>query len=219
MDLSNTRKAAFAHVDSLVQRTGHVGISAIRKGFCYDGRSIPLVNPRKGIHNPRVMRNLLSIMTLIPRSVGLLQYDDQVAMLRDIVNGTDQLHYSFMGTDPEVFENQALLRAFEQEVPIIYFLGIQPGIIVHDPQHADVAYTATNGLLFCQLHASAFKTNLIGIDPQCRLYSHHLDDKGHATLRTLKSLHGKKLSLPNDLDKRPNQDLLRERFNIFTSMR
>ena len=308
MILSPKRQAAFKHVDSLVQGNDYVDIPTIRRGFYYDGLCIPLVNPQKGIHKPRVMSHVLSISTLIPRSVGLLRYDDQLTMLRDIREGRKHLYYSFMGTDPDAFENRALRRAFNKEIPLIYFLGIRPGQVLpiipafivgweretleariefgsrirldnceeaspigcRKPNRAEYAHrlfevrtsvlqrtfrdevfaayngrctlcglpeprlldaahivprienvlsTVTNGLLLCENHRAAFDCNLIGVDPEYRLYSHHLDTKGHRTLEVLKSLHGKQLELPKATEDRPNPQWLRERFKRFKSMR
>lgn len=129
MDLSPRRQAAFQHLASLVQVSSLVPISTIRQGFHYRGELIHLVNPRKGIHKPRQMDHILSIMTLIPQSTKLMTYDDQATMLRAIRDGHKSLRYAFMGKDPGAFENRQLRGAFEREVPIIYFLGVQPGLV------------------------------------------------------------------------------------------
>lgn len=308
MDLSSRRQAAFQHIASLIQVSSPVHISTIRQGFHYRGELIHLVNPRKGIHKPRQMNHLLSIMTLIPQSTKLMRYDDQATMLRDIRDGQKCLRYSFMGRDPGAFENRQLRYAFEKEVPIIYFLGVQPGLVrpiiptfvvgwsqerlevqiqfganirlARDNSHPDIAcrkpnnieyahrlhevrdeilslgfrddvfeayggrcalcglseprlldvtyilrdiecglYTVTNGLLLYNIHRAAFDCDLVGIDTQYRLHSNHVDTLGHKTLIDLKSLHGKRIKLPDDTNKCPDRNRLRERFNRFALLK
>ena len=308
MDLSPRRQAAFQHIASLVQVSSLVHISTIRQGFQYRGELIHLVNPRKGIHKPRQMNHILSIMTLIPLTTKLIRYDDQATMVRDIRDGHKNLRYSFMGTDPGAFENRQLRGAFEKEVPIIYFLGVQPGLVRpiiptfvvgwdqdkleaqiefganirlgKGNSHSDIAcrkpndveyahrlhevrdeilslgfrddvleayggrcalcglseprlldatyilrdvecglYAVTNGVLLCNIHSAAFDGDLIGIDTQYRLHSLHVDTKGHKTLMDLKRLHGESIRLPNDTNKYPDRNRLRERFNRFTLLK
>ena len=130
MVLSLYRQAAFTYVDSLIQPAELIDIAILRRGFSYSGQHIHLINPRKGIHKPRQMNHVLSIMTLIPRSTTLARYDDQLRMLTDIRAGRNELYYSFMGQNPDAFENLALRRAFAKEIPLIYFLGIRPGQVL-----------------------------------------------------------------------------------------
>lgn len=47
---------------------------------------------------------------------------------RDIYSGAAEASYSFMGNDPSARQNQWLKDAAERQVPIIYFLGIKPGL-------------------------------------------------------------------------------------------
>jgi putative restriction endonuclease len=46
---------------------------------------------------------------------------------RQIFEGDEMIDYAFMGQDPNAADNQWLREAFENQVPIIYFLGIAPG--------------------------------------------------------------------------------------------
>jgi putative restriction endonuclease len=41
--------------------------------------------------------------------------------------GDDVVDYQFMGTDPNSADNRWLLDAMQQQIPVIYFLGISPG--------------------------------------------------------------------------------------------
>ena len=85
------------------------------------------MNPQRGIFKPKSMRYLLSIKTVIPRPGGLVRYDDQREVHRQIFEGDDAIDYAFMGNNPNAAENQWLRAAYENRIPVIYFLGIAPG--------------------------------------------------------------------------------------------
>ena len=48
-------------------------------------------------------------------------------MHRQIFAGEDQLDYAFMGTDPAAHDNVWLRQTAEQQIPLIYFLGVSLG--------------------------------------------------------------------------------------------
>jgi putative restriction endonuclease len=73
------------------------------------------------------MRFLLSIKTVFPKPGGKVWYDDQRDVHRQVFEGDEAIEYAFMGQDPDVADNRWLREAFENNVPIIYFLGIAPG--------------------------------------------------------------------------------------------
>jgi putative restriction endonuclease len=73
------------------------------------------------------MRFLLSIKTVFPKPGGKIWYDDQREVHRQIFEGDETIDYAFMGQDPNAADNRWLREAFENTVPIIYFLGIAPG--------------------------------------------------------------------------------------------
>ena len=113
-----------------VQRSNdlHEGLTAndLTAGFYYEGNRIPLINLRRGIFKPRKMRCLLSIKTVFPAPGRKVWYDDQREIHRRIIESEDTLDYAFMGQDPNAADNQWLLEAFINQVPVIYFLGIAP---------------------------------------------------------------------------------------------
>ena len=121
------RMAAFEHVRRLSEVCGHLTANEQRPGFVFDGERIPLVNPQRGIFKPRQMRFLLSIKTVFPRSGARVWYDDQRDVHRQIFNSEEAVDYAFMGQDPDAADNRWLREAFENQIPIIYFLGIAPG--------------------------------------------------------------------------------------------
>jgi len=121
------RRAAFNHVRQLNATSDHLSSSELAKGFEFDGERIPLVNPQRGIFKPRQMRHLLSIRTVFPRPGAKVWYDDQRLVHRQIYESAELVDYAFMGTDPDAADNRWLREAFEQRIPIIYFIGIAPG--------------------------------------------------------------------------------------------
>lgn len=73
------------------------------------------------------MKYLLSIKTVFPKPGGRVWYDDQREVHQQIFVGVDTISYASMGTNPDAADNRWLREAFENRVPIIYFLGIAPG--------------------------------------------------------------------------------------------
>jgi len=121
------RLAAFAHVRMLGEVHDHLTAAELRPGFVFEGERVPLVNPQRGIFKPQQMRFLLSIKTVFPRAGARVWYDDQREVHRQIFEGDEAVDYAFMGQDPDAADNRWLREAFENRIPIIYFLGIAPG--------------------------------------------------------------------------------------------
>ena len=121
------RQAAFDRVRELA-RGGELTGEAILAGFDFGGERWPLVNPQRGIFKPRRLPYLLSIRTVIPRKGGRARYDDQLRAHGQIFAGSETLDYAFMGDDPGAPENVWLREAAERQVPVVYFLGVAPGL-------------------------------------------------------------------------------------------
>jgi putative restriction endonuclease len=121
------RQAAFDHVRLLIDASGPISSSQLRAGFIYRGERIPLINPQRGIFKPARMKSLLSITTVFPKPGGRVWYDDQRDVHRKIFQSEDTVDYAFMGKDPNAADNRWLREAMEEQVPIIYFLGVSPG--------------------------------------------------------------------------------------------
>ncbi len=121
------RMAAFEHVRTLIEVHDHLTANELKPGFIFEGERIPLVNPQRGIFKPRQMRFLLSIKTVFPRPGSRVWYDDQREVHRQIFESEEAVDYAFMGRDPDAADNQWLREAFENQIPVIYFLGIAPG--------------------------------------------------------------------------------------------
>jgi putative restriction endonuclease len=121
------RLAAFAHVRHLSEVRDRLTAIDLKPGFQFGGERIPLLNPQRGIFKPTQMQYLLSIKTVFPKPGGRVWYDDQREVHRQIFAGVDTIEYAFMGRDPKAAANRCLREAFENRVPVIYFLGIAPG--------------------------------------------------------------------------------------------
>jgi putative restriction endonuclease len=121
------RVAAFEHVRRLNEVYDHLTANELKPGFVFNGDRIPLINPQRGIFKPQQMRFLLSIKTVFPKPGGKVWYDDQRQVHRQIFASDETIDYAFMGQDPNAADNRWLREAFENQVPIIYFLGVAPG--------------------------------------------------------------------------------------------
>ena len=120
------RRVAFEHIRKLGEIHDHLTANELKPGFMFENERIPLVNPQRGIFKPRQMQFLLSIKTVFPRPGNRIWYDDQRKVHRQIFEGDEAVEYAFMGTNPEAADNRWLREAFENQIPVIYFLGIAP---------------------------------------------------------------------------------------------
>lgn len=121
------RNAAFEHLRTLNSARDHLTSGDLAGGFQFEGERIPLVNPQRGIFKPRQMSYLLSIRTVFPRPGARIWYDDQRHVHKQLYESTDFVDYAFMGKNPEAADNRWLRDAFENRIPVIYFIGIAPG--------------------------------------------------------------------------------------------
>lgn len=122
------RMAAFQRVDELAKVVGLAGAEDLDRGFVFDGRRYPIYNPRRGIFKPKEMRFLLSIKTVVPKKGNRIWYDDQREAHRQIFEGDELIDYSFTGNDPDAADNRNLRVACEQQIPLIYFLGVKQAL-------------------------------------------------------------------------------------------
>ena len=121
------RLTAFEQVRKLSELHYYLTSKELRPGFNFDGERIPLINPQRGIFKPRQMRYLLSIKTVFPRPGARVWYDDQREVHRQIFESDESVDYAFMGRNPDAADNRWLREAFENQIPVIYFLGVAPG--------------------------------------------------------------------------------------------
>ena len=90
--------------------------------------------------------------------------------------------------------------------------------IVADADPAGVP-EVRNGLSLCSIHHRAFDQNLVGISPD---YDVHvaprlLDDEDGPMLDLLKGFHGTRIATPLSAKKRPDPELLAQRYEQFTA--
>ena len=129
-DVTDTlmRVAAFGQVLRLSEIQNNITRADLRRGFTFEGQRIPLVNPQRGIFKPKQMRYLLSITTVYPSPGKPVWYDDQLQVHSQIFESRESVDYAFMGKNPDAADNRWLREAFENRVPVIYFLGVAPGL-------------------------------------------------------------------------------------------
>lgn len=89
--------------------------------FRFDGQRIPLMDRQRGIRKPAGMDAALAIRTTFTAPGQVPPYADAI--------GRDGLQrYKYRGADPGHPENVALRRAFEQRLPLIWFVGVASGL-------------------------------------------------------------------------------------------
>ena len=93
---------------------------SLLSNFEYEGQRIPLMDPQRGIRKPRSMNAALSMRTVFTPPGAKPPYADAA--------GEDGLlRYKYRGEDPDHPENRALRRAFDDSLPLIWFVGVAPG--------------------------------------------------------------------------------------------
>lgn len=123
------RLEIFSYLRQLGGEGGLVTAAQIGSGYTRpNGEHIALITRPRGIFKPRQMSSLLSIKTVVPRAGRGTWYDDQRAAHQQIYNGQETVTYSFMGDDAGATDNRLLKHACEAKIPIVYFLGISPGL-------------------------------------------------------------------------------------------
>lgn len=115
------RAAAFAHLDQLRERYPDGAFpSAEINAFVFDGRQQRLI-VQTGIWKPAGLVAALSIRTTFTPPDRLPPYEDDL--------GADGLvRYKYRGVDPGHSDNRARREALRMSTPLIYFVGIGPGV-------------------------------------------------------------------------------------------
>ncbi|NNN02731.1 MAG: HNH endonuclease [Acidimicrobiaceae bacterium] len=117
------RHALFQHLDGLVAASDD-GLLDWRKteDFLFDGERFVVRQTRgAGICKPASLSGALSITTVFTPYGRKPPYED--------FDGADGYpRYKYQGTDPNLYTNRALRVCLEYELPLVYFLGVQPGV-------------------------------------------------------------------------------------------
>jgi putative restriction endonuclease len=89
-----------------------------------DGQRLPVFNPQTGIHRPARFRGAaaLTIVTAAPRPDRPPPYDD------DFDDQAGTIAYSYRRGGSTQADNRALRAALEAQAPLIYLMGIAPGV-------------------------------------------------------------------------------------------
>lgn len=103
----------------------HDGTEPIRwdalEEFEIDGRPFKLMDRQRGIRKPRELTSALSIRTTYTPAHRARPYEDAI--------GPDGLiRYKWRGDDPQHAENRALRAALDEQVPLIWFVGVAEGV-------------------------------------------------------------------------------------------
>jgi putative restriction endonuclease len=120
------RLAAFAHLEELKRaRGGVVTAGDLEAGFPFKGETVKFWSSRRGIWRPRqlsVSGAALSITTTPPKPGKKPPYEDQIAP------GAELFIYRYEGSDPQTYTNVAVRKAMTQRRPLIYLIGLEPGL-------------------------------------------------------------------------------------------
>ena len=122
LDEHSVRAAALAWLQD-VTLGGMVPVTReqLANDFDVAGTRFPLIDRGRGIRKPQDWNAALSITTAAPKSGRARPYADE--------EGPDGLHrYKLRRDQGGTAENQALRAATHQQLPLIWFYGLQPGL-------------------------------------------------------------------------------------------
>lgn len=122
------RLSAFNRVRELQNEEGEVRKIDLLRGFMYQSEKIGLVQGQQGIYKPRQMDILLSVTTVVRNKKSKFNYESHQTVHQSIFAGDAFIEYDFMRGGSHRAQNQYLKKAMETQTPIIYFLGVEPGI-------------------------------------------------------------------------------------------
>lgn len=115
------RLALFAHIGRLREVGGGLVTSAqLTAGMTFRGERVPIWNQQKGIFKPALLGRDGAALTI--QTSFDSPYDDST----DSDGG--RFVYRYRGTNPDHPDNRALRRAHELGRPLLYLVGVQPGV-------------------------------------------------------------------------------------------
>ena len=145
------RLAAFAHVERLKRASGGVVSAAdLNLGMEFEGQRVPVWSQQRGIYKPASVGRTgaaLTIVTTATRPGRAAPYDDHIGA------DDDWIAYRYRGTDPATYDNVALHRAYELQLPMLYLVGITPGI--YDPIYPAYIVADDPATLTCHVSIGA----------------------------------------------------------------
>jgi putative restriction endonuclease len=115
------RAAAFAYLDLWVGGPSGLVSRGQLEDFVFEGQRMPLVSRQQGIRKPAILTAALSILTTYVAPNETPPYNDEV--------GEDGYpRYKWRGFDPRAYDNVALREAMAKGKPLMWFLGVAPGL-------------------------------------------------------------------------------------------
>lgn len=115
------RAAAFEYMRSLMARSGGIVTRQELESFVFEGQRFPLIERQRGIRKAAGHDVAISFLTIFVPNPELRPYDDWI-------DEDGFVHYKWMGTDPRSAVNRAMRRAIETRKPLVYFVGVAPGV-------------------------------------------------------------------------------------------
>ncbi len=121
-DLDDSLRAApFLYLDDVRAQSGGPATRGQLEAFEFGGRRVPLIPRQRGIWKPGWLECALSIVTTYTPPGEPPPYEDEI--------GADHYpRYKWRGTDPYAYDNVALRRAMELAKPLMWFIGVRPGV-------------------------------------------------------------------------------------------
>jgi putative restriction endonuclease len=115
------RASAFSYLEQIAARSGGPVTRTELESFQFEGRPLRLIPPRQGIWKPRWFTAALSIVTTYTPPNLPPPYDDDI--------GEDGYpRYKWRGIDPLAYDNVALRQAMVLRKPLIWLIGLAPGL-------------------------------------------------------------------------------------------
>lgn len=121
LDELAAREAAMAWLDERTQLGTQTVTQPDVANFRFHGETVALLLRQQGICKPRQLDAALSIRTTWTPPGGKPPYED--------VEGPDGLvRYAYRGDDPDFPDNRALRRAYQHQLPLIWFVAVAQGV-------------------------------------------------------------------------------------------
>jgi len=115
------RKAAMGWLDVREHQGLELVTSDELAGFHFEGQRMPLIDKQRGIRKPAILDAALSFRTTFTPPGQTPPYAD--------TEGPDGLlRYKYRGENTMHPENVALRKAFERRLPLVWFVGVAPGV-------------------------------------------------------------------------------------------
>ena len=122
------RTAAFEKMERLCRFGDTLEWSTIKQGFEFEGRRIHFASKAIGIFRPKDLPFVLSIKTVVPKAGRKFWYDDQQEAHKQVFEESTGVDYAFMKGGQHKVQNIWLRDAMQFGIPLIYFLGVCPGL-------------------------------------------------------------------------------------------